>query len=277
MKKTEKTLVAAETVNNETIVIAQKQVEVREETKATPVPRNLVGAIADEVARTLIQRLPNMLTRKKKSTKGRSSFGRRKEAEGALFLDTSAIIDGRIFDVIELGLIKGFVVVQESILLELKHIADSQDTTKKERGRRGLEALSKVKKSKFIHLLSISDESLSKIKEVDERLIKLTKLYKGRLVTCDYNLEKKATVGGVTAINVHELANRLKVVAVPGEQVIIKVNHVGKDPTQGVGYLDDGTMVVVEKASSELEKLLNVTISRVIQTSSGRILFARKS
>lgn len=111
---------------------------------------------------------------------------------------------------------------------------------------------------------------------MDEKLIKLAKNYKGRIITCDYNLEKKAVVGGVTAINMHEVANRLKIAAIPGEKVNIKIAHVGKDPTQGVGYLDDGTMVVVEKGSREVEKLIAVTISRVIQTSSGKILFARK-
>src|SRR6185437_13190085 len=136
----------------------------------------------------------------------------------AVFLDTSAIIDGRIFDVFDVGLLVGSVVVPESILLELKHIADSQDMVKRERGRRGLEALEKLKKKKTVKLITLPDsEKAAKLKEVDEKLIALAKEYKGRVVTCDYNLEKKATVGGVTAVNVHELANRLKVQAVPGE------------------------------------------------------------
>ncbi len=249
-------------------------------TKPQAVPSHVVGNLADEIAKTLIKRLPNMFAgkgkNKKKSIKGKSS-SRRKEAEGAVFLDKSAIIDGRIFDVIETGILNGYVVIPEFILLELKHIADSQDMVKRERGRRGLEALELVKKSKRVKMITISgNERTDKVKEVDEKLIALSKFYKGRLITCDYNLEKKASVGGVTAVNVHELANRLKIQAVPGESLHIKVQHIGKEPTQGVGYLDDGTMIVVEQGSLDIDAFVNVVVSRVIQTSSGRILFAKK-
>lgn len=243
--------------------------------KTTAVPQNFVGNLAEEIAKTLAARFPgrwqkNVQT-KKKPTK------RKKEAERAIFLDTSAIIDGRIFDVIDTGILNGFVIVPEFILLELKHIADSQDMVKRERGQRGLVRLEKVKKNKFIKLLIVpGDEKIAKHKEVDEKLLAMTKLYKGRLVTCDFNLEKKASVSGVTAVNVHELANKLKVIAVPGESLHIKIQHIGKDPTQGVGYLDDGTMVVVEQGSGSLDHFLNVVVSRVIQTSSGRMLFAKK-
>lgn len=246
----------------------------------SPVPQHVVGNLADEIAKTLIKRLPNMFARnsnKKKSVKGGSKSKKKKEAEGAVFLDTSAIIDGRIFDVIETGILSGYVVIPEFILLELKHIADSQDMVKRERGRRGLEALELIKKSRRIKVLIIpGNDKTDKLKEVDEKLISLSKFYKGRLITCDYNLEKKASVGGVTAVNVHELANRLKIQAVPGESVHIKIQHIGKDITQGVGYLDDGTMVVVEQAREDVDAFVNVVVSRVIQTSSGRILFAKK-
>lgn len=248
--------------------------------KQQGVPQHVVGNLADEIAKTLIKRLPNMFAgkdkNKKKSAKGKLP-SRRKEAEGAVFLDTSAIIDGRIFDVIEVGLLSGYIVIPEFILLELKHIADSQDMVKRERGRRGLESLEKIKKSKRVKVIIIpGNEKTDKVREVDEKLIALSKFYKGRLITCDYNLEKKASVGGVIAVNVHELANRLKIQAVPGESVHIKVQHIGKDPTQGVGYLDDGTMVVVEQGSNDVDKFVNVVVSRVIQTSSGRILFSKK-
>lgn len=248
--------------------------------KTQQVPQHVVGNLADEIAKTLIKRLPGMFSgnnKKKKPSKGGSKNKKKKEAEGAVFLDTSAIIDGRIFDVIESGILNGYVVVPEFILLELKHIADSQDMVKRERGRRGLEALEKVKKSKKVKVITIpGNEKTEKLKEVDEKLIALSKFYKGRLITCDYNLEKKASVGGVTAVNVHELANRLKIQAVPGESLHIKVQHIGKEITQGVGYLDDGTMVVVEQGSMDVDNFVNVVVSRVIQTSSGRILFAKK-
>lgn len=239
----------------------------------------LVGVIADEVAKTVVERLPNAITaiphpaRRKKRVE--------KKIENAVFLDTSAIIDGRIFEVVKIGLIPGTFVVLESILLELKHIADSHDTVKRERGRKGLELLEKLKKTKGIKvaILSASQEKAlikDELKEVDERLIKAAHSYKGRIITCDYNLEKRASILGVTVINVNTLANVVKVTAVPGEALHIKILHRGKDLTQGVGYLDDGTMVVVENASDVLDEEVDVVVSRVIQTSAGRMLFAKK-
>lgn len=245
--------------------------------KPTQVPSNFVGNLAEEIAKTLAARFPGRWQRNPKKKSSKKSPKRRKEAEKALFLDTSAIIDGRVFDVIDTGILNGFVIVPEFILLELKHIADSQDMVKRERGQRGLERLEKVKKSKYVKLLSISgDEKLEKHKEVDEKLLAITKMYKGRLITCDFNLEKKASVSGVIAVNIHHLANKLKIIAVPGESLHVKIQHIGKDPTQGVGYLDDGTMIVVEHGSLLLDHFVNVVVSRVIQTSSGRMLFAKK-
>lgn len=231
-------------------------------------PRRFIGELANEVAEIVIARIPyanRKATRKKKQN----------VIENALFLDTSAIIDGRIFGVIQSGLISGPVVVPESILLELKHIADSQDTVKRERGRNGLEFLDNLRKNRSVKFMLLLDDESGK-KEVDEKLIWLAKNKKGRIITCDYNLAKKASIEKVPAINVNELANFLKVRAVPGESLHVKVLHKGKDPTQGVGYLDDGTMIVVESAGNELEKTLDVVVARVIQTSAGRILFAKK-
>jgi uncharacterized protein YacL len=196
-------------------------------------------------------------------------------------MDTSAIIDGRIFEVIHLGLVRSTIFILESILLELKHIADSQDLVKRERGRKGLALLEKLRKEKGVKVSHISHDQekafgLNKIKEVDERLIAAAKIYKGRIITCDFNLEKKASISGLTAINVNTLANVLKVTAVPGESLNIKILHVGKDTLQGVGYLDDGTMIVVENANFDVGRNVDVVVSRVIQTTAGRILFAKK-
>jgi uncharacterized protein YacL len=235
----------------------------------------LIGAITDEVSKTLMTLLPTMLTRQRKKTKSKKT----KKIENAIFLDTSAIIDGRIFDVINLGLLYGVIVITASILLELKHIADSQNTVKRERGRKGLEWLEKLKKSKKMKVIILSDEEekiIRKYKEVDERLIKITKIHKGKVITCDYNLEKKAIIENTTAVNVNALANCLKVIAVPGESLHLKVSHQGKDPSQGVGYLDDGTMLVVEGGSDMIGESIDVVVSRVIQTGMGRILFAKK-
>ncbi len=231
--------------------------------------RRFVSVLAEEVAKTLAK-MPRFKRSKKKSKP------KKKKIENPIFLDTSAIIDGRIFDVIALGLFTGTFVVLESILLELKHIADSQDMVKRVRGRKGLDFLEKLKKGKRNKFMVLQDAQDLKSKEVDEKLIQTSKNHKGRIITCDYNLEKKATISGVLAINVNTLANYLKVTAVPGEALHISILHKGKEMTQGVGYLDDGTMLVVENASEDLGRTVDVVVSRVIQTTAGRILFAKK-
>jgi len=242
--------------------------------KDQPIPRNLIGALAQEVARVVVRSLPK---RTNSASKKKNKKQEKKTIAEGLFLDTSAIIDGRILDVIDLGLLQGTLVVPEFILGELKHIADSQDMVKRERGQRGLARLEKIRKTKFVKFILLNEEPITKKEEVvDERLILLAKKYKGRIITCDYNLEKKSSISGVTAVNVHELANKLKILAVPGETLHITLQHIGKDPTQGVGYLEDGTMLVVEHGSSNVGKQVDVIVSRVIQTSSGRILFAKK-
>jgi len=242
-------------------------------------PPKLIGALADEVAKTVAQRLPSLISRPKKKSKSQSASWRTKVEEG-FFLDTSAIIDGRIFSVIEMGLLVGACVVIESILLELKHIADSQDAVRRERGRKGLEFLEKLKKSKTVKFMIMQDKDEDRNKhsqdEVDEELIKTAKKMKGRIITCDYNLSKKANIQGVLAVNINTLANLLKVTAVPGESLHVKILHKGKDETQGVGYLDDGTMIVVENGSGYIDETVDVVVSRVIQTSAGRILFSKR-
>lgn len=251
----------------------KKEVDNPKTERPMPFSPKMMGILADEIAKTVVSRLP-AFRRQKRAKKP-------KKIENAIFLDTSAIIDGRVFDVINLGLLRGEIVVLESILLELKHIADSKDLVKRERGRKGLSLLEKVKKVKelrfeVIHLDKEKEMGLDIISEVDEKLISAAKQNKARLITCDYNLEKKASIDGVTAININTLANVLKVIAVPGETLHIKIAHKGKDITQGVGYLDDGTMIVVENASLDLGKELDVVVSRVIQTTAGRILFSKK-
>lgn len=231
-----------------------------------------MSVLADEVAKLVIARLPKFPQTPKKKTLPTKT----KQLTGGYFLDTSAIIDGRIFDVINTGLLGGVVVVLDTVLLELKHIADSKDPLKKDRGRKGLESLEKLKKNKSLKVAVLPVKNGEREKEVDEQLISFTKTNKGKLITCDYNLEKKAVVHGVKAINMHALAQHLKVAAVPGESLQVKLLHVGKDATQGVGYLEDGTMIVVEKANEMIGQTLDVKVSRVIQTATGKILFAKK-
>ena len=245
--------------------------------QASGIPFNpkVIGAIADEVARTLISRLPGMIPRPRRKPKTK----KQKRIENAIFLDTSAIVDGRIFDVIALGILNGVIIITDSILMELKRLADAQDAVKRERGRKGLEALERLKKTKKMKVVVIPDaidKSNQKNIEVDERLIQTAKHHKGKVITCDYNLEKKANIQNVIAINVNALSNALKIIAVPGEALHIKILHQGKDTTQGVGYLEDGTMIVVESGSTSVGRTVDVVVSRVIQTATGRILFAKR-
>ncbi len=231
--------------------------------------RRFVSVLAEEVAKTLAK-MPRFRHSKKKSNP------KKKKIENPIFLDTSAIIDARVFDVVSLGVFTGTFVVLESILSELKHIADSQDMVKRVRGRKGLDLLEQLKKGKRNKFMVLQDSEDLRDKEVDEKLIQASKSHKGRIITCDYNLEKKAMISGVLAINVNTLANHLKITAVPGEALHIGILHKGKEMTQGVGYLDDGTMLVVENASEDLGRTVDVVVSRVIQTTAGRILFAKK-
>lgn len=258
-------------VHKEKIEATEKVLRKKKSKGFMSLPPRIVGRIADEVAKTLMKRLPAMLPRPKQKKKKIETI------EDAVFLDTSAVIDGRVFEVIRLKVLTGFFVVLESILLELKHIADSKDSVKKERGRKGFEFLEKIKKERGIKFKVLSSSLVQgEKKEVDEELIEAARNHKGRIVTCDYNLEKKAVISGVAAININTLANSLKVTAVPGEILGVNLLHPGKDVTQGVGYLDDGTMIVVEKGSEDLGQKVEVMVTRVIQTTAGRILFARK-
>jgi uncharacterized protein YacL len=246
----------------------------KEDKKPAVFSPKIIGAIADEVSKTIINSLPSMMRR----TKRKSKIKKTKKIEYAIFLDSSAIIDGRIFDVISMGLLNGKVVILPSILMELKHLADSQDAVKRERGRRGLELLEKLRKGKGmdIIILDLDDEKKFEDLEVDERLIRMAKLHRGKIITCDYNLEKKAVIENIRAININALANYLKIIAVPGESLHIQISHKGKEALQGVGYMDDGTMIVVENGVDLIGENVNVVVSRVIQTSTGRILFAKR-
>lgn len=227
-------------------------------------PQRVVAQIAEEVA----QRVTSTLRRPSKNKKPSL-----KKLENPLFLDTSAIIDARVFELIRIGVFTGTFVALEGVLDELKNIADSKDSAKKERGRKGLALLEGLKKDKSYKFETFDDSDIKK--PVDERIIEAAKKNKGKVITCDYNLSKKAQISSVTAINMYELANVIKTTALPGEVFFIKVVQKGKGVGQGVGYLPDGTMVVVEEGANLLEKTVRVLISRVIQTDVGRIFFGK--
>jgi uncharacterized protein YacL len=192
----------------------------------------------------------------------------------AKVLDTSAIIDGRISDISEVGFVEGSIVVPQFVIRELQWIADSNDNLKKVRGRRGLEVLKKMQDQKNVQV-KILDRDFTNIKEVDLKLVRLAKELRAHLVTNDFNLTKVANLQNVKVLNVNQLANSLRPVVLPGEHMRIKVIKEGKDEKQGVGYLEDGTMVVIDNARKHINADINIVITSVIQTPTGRMIFSK--
>jgi len=191
-------------------------------------------------------------------------------------LDTSVIIDGRIADIMKTGFLEGKIVIPEFVLVELRHIADSSDSLKRNRGRRGLDILNKIQTEYGIEIYnSKDDKGVEEIPEVDVKLLKLAQVLHGKVVTNDYNLNKVAMIQGVSVLNINELANTLKPVVLPGEEMNIFLLKEGKERGQAVAYLDDGTMIVVEDGSDYIGKSIDVVVSSVLQTSAGRMIFTR--
>ncbi|MBN2654366.1 MAG: PIN domain-containing protein [Nitrospirae bacterium] len=189
-------------------------------------------------------------------------------------LDTSVIIDGRIADIIEAGFIEGTFIIPQFILHELQYVADSPDPMRRARGRRGLDVLQRIQKMSSIKV-NIIEEDFPKIKEVDSKLVALAKMIGGKIITNDFNLNKVAQLQGVSVLNINELANVLKPVVLPGEAMNLFVVKEGKEQNQGVAYLDDGTMVVIENARRIIGKNAEVVVTSVLQTTAGRMIFAK--
>jgi uncharacterized protein YacL len=189
-------------------------------------------------------------------------------------LDTSVIIDGRIADICKTGFLEGTIVIPQFVLLELQHIADSSDVLKRNRGRRGLDILNKIQKELPIKV-EIYDGDFEDIQEVDSKLVKLAKLTNGTVVTNDFNLNKVCELQKVKVLNINDLANALKPVVLPGEEMNVLVIKDGKEQNQGIAYLDDGTMIVVEEGRNYIGKTINVLVTSVLQTSAGRMIFAK--
>ncbi len=202
-----------------------------------------------------------------------------KEVKGSrpLVLDTSVIIDGRIADVAEAHVLDQPLVVPRFVLQELQGIADSSDKLRRNRGRRGLDILNKLQKSQGVEVKIYDAEiaEMAGIREVDQKLVILAKHLGGKVVTNDYNLNKIAKLQGVEVINLNDLANALKPIVLPGETLNVKLIKRGEEPGQGVGYLDDGTMVVTEHGVHHLGELVRLTVTSVLQTSAGRMIFGR--
>jgi len=191
-----------------------------------------------------------------------------------IVVDTSAIIDGRIAEIVESGFIYGTLVVPKFVLDELQHIADSSDTLRRNRGRRGLEILAKMQKDSPTPI-EIVDEPLPEIPEVDAKLVALARDRSKAILTNDYNLNRVAELQGVRVLNINSLANAVKHAVLPGEELRVRVIQEGKEAGQGVGFLDDGTMIVVEGGVRYIDKDLDVSVTRVLQTVAGRMIFAQ--
>ena len=210
------------------------------------------------------------------SGSGTGKGGKTKSDATPKILDTSVIIDGRIADIMKTGFIEGQIVIPEFVLVELRHIADSSDALKRNRGRRGLDILNKIQNEYGVEIYnSTGEKSLDEIPEVDVKLLKLAQIMTGKVVTNDFNLNKVAGIKGVDVLNINELANTLKPVVLPGEEMILSLVKEGKENNQAVAYLDDGTMIVVEDGKRFIGQTIKVIVTSVLQTSAGRMIFAK--
>jgi uncharacterized protein YacL len=212
--------------------------------------------------------------------KGISS--RREEGSGSgggltnrtILLDTSVIIDGRVADIAKTGFLPGTLMIPRFVLNELQYIADSPDSLRRQRGRRGMEVLTELQKASAV-VVRISDVDVEGVREVDDKLVILARQMKCPILTNDFNLNRIAELQGVIILNINELANAVKSVLLPGELMSVNVIQEGKEVNQGVGYLEDGTMVVVENGNKYLNKEITVAVTKVLQTAAGRMIFAR--
>lgn len=187
-------------------------------------------------------------------------------------IDTSVIVDGRLAEILQAGFIEGPFILPRFVLRELQAVADSSDALKRGRGRRGLDVLNRLQE---IGTLEISERDYDDVRETDAKLVRLAQELGGKLVTNDYNLNRVAHVEGITVLNINELANAVKPIVLPGEELHIQVIRDGKEPNQGVGYLDDGTMIVVENGRRLIGEAVDVVVTSVLQTVAGRMIFAR--
>lgn len=210
-------------------------------------------------------------TRKKKGTEEELP---KTEKSDFKILDTSVIIDGRIADICQTGFLEGTIVIPQFVLGELQHIADSSDALKRNRGRRGLDILNRIQKELAIPV-DIYEGDFEEISEVDSKLVKLAKITNGVVVTNDFNLNKVCELQKVAVLNINDLANAVKPVVLPGEEMKILIIKDGKEHNQGVAYLDDGTMIVVEEGRNYIGKHIDVLVTSVLQTSAGRMIFAK--
>lgn len=211
---------------------------------------------------------------KRSSKSGGQSGDSKHPQEKSILIDTSVIIDGRILDIARTGFVPGSLLIPRFVLNELQYIADSAESLRRQRGRRGMEVLSELQKDRSIHT-TIADIDVEGVREVDEKLIMLGRQMQAPILTNDYNLNRVAELQGVQVLNINELANAVKSILLPGELLTVDVIQEGKEAGQGVGYLDDGTMVVVEDGRNHIGKEIQVSVTKVLQTAAGRMIFTK--
>lgn len=237
----------------------------------------IIGYLGFQVGFRRREEFMNILSISRKDKARKQPVDEEKEDKYELkpkILDTSVIIDGRIADICQTNFLEGTIVIPQFILEELQHIADSSDVLKRNRGRRGLDILNRIQKELKIKV-EIYEGDFEDIQEVDSKLVKLAKLINGIVVTNDFNLNKVCDFQGVSVLNINDLANAVKPVVLPGEELVVQVIKDGKEQRQGIAYLDDGTMIVVEDGRDHIGKTIEVLITSVLQTSAGRMIFAK--
>ena len=221
-----------------------------------------------------IRDLFSLVKREKKSSSSKKSSTAAWNKECPILVDTSVIIDGRVADIAKTGFLPGTLIIPHFVLNELQYIADSAESLRRQRGRRGMEVLSELQKDKKINVV-LSEMDVENVREVDEKLVVLARQMKTPILTNDYNLNRVAELQGVQVLNINELANAVKSILLPGEELSVKVIQEGKEQDQGVAYLDDGTMVVIENGRDFLDKEIIVTVTKVLQTAAGRMIFSK--
>lgn len=196
-----------------------------------------------------------------------------KNNDNIVLIDTSALIDGRILELAKIGFLSGRYIVFRFVLSELQNIADSSNSLRRSKGRRGLNVLKQLQKESGV-FIEILDQDIKEVRDVDQKLLKMAKMKNAKLFTVDYNLSEVADVEGIQVLNVNELSNSIKPLHLPGEQFNIKIIQKGKERNQGVGYLEDGTMIIIENSGRNIGKTIKVRVKKIIQTDAGRIVFA---
>ncbi len=235
----------------------------------------VMATVGADIAVRKREELMALFSNIKKSGSSKEKKGKGSNKGDAKVLDTSVIIDGRIFDICQTGFVEGSLIIPTFVLEELRHIADSSDALKRNRGRRGLDILNKIQKELNIDV-QIYEKDFPDIAEVDSKLLKLAQVLNGKVITNDYNLNKVAEFQGVPVLNINELANAVKPVVLPGEEMRIQIIKDGKESGQGIAYLDDGTMIVVEGGKRHIGEIMDVIVTSVLQTAAGRMIFAKR-